>query len=195
MKLTIFALSSGGLFAQGFNYSESTSGDLSDNYLNPSVLVIETGSNILEGTLLGSSSDLDLFRLIVPAGLEITGIRLLSFTEGENTSFLLMMPGEQLSAPPSNSFSDPIGYTGISSGNVTSGANLLPTITLPGLNGLPPFFGVSSLQEGSYAGWLNETGAPSAYTLEFQAEAIPEPSTSAFIALFLSGLLFTRNRK
>ncbi|MGJ8725443.1 MAG: PEP-CTERM sorting domain-containing protein [Roseibacillus sp.] len=195
MKLIFFALSSGGLLAQGFNYSEATSGDLSDDYLKPTVLVIGDGSNVLEGTLLGNTSDLDMFRLVVPAGLEITGIRVLSFSGGKDASYLLMMPGDQLSSPPSNSFSDAIGYTGISEGSVTSGGNILPVITLPGLTGLPPFFGVSTLQEGNYAGWLNETGAASNYILDFEAQAVPEPSAFTLLAIISSGMLFTRNRR
>ena len=103
-----------------------------------------------------------------------------------------IQPGSQLSSAPSGSFSDPIGYSLIPASGV--GTNYLPTITLAGVNLAPPFFGVNSLAEGSYAGWLNETGPASTYRLNFVATAVPEPSSLSMIALYGMFLLSKRRR-
>ena len=164
-------------------FDEALSGDISDNYLAPTPFTVGLGNNILSGSLSGGTNDLDLFELIVPNGLEVTAIRLLNYnsTPSNNGSFLLLQPGNTLSIPPSNTFADPIGFSIIGSTNV--GSDLLPTIIVPGASTLAPFFGTSTLTSGSYAGWLNETGAAATYSIQFETSAIPEPSTSLFLAL------------
>ena len=181
-------------FAQTpFNFDESTSGDLSDAYLAPTPLTVGLGNNILTGALSGGTNDLDLIELIVPEGLEVTGIRLLDFEGGLNGSFLLVQPGSTLSAAPSNSFGDPIGFSILSPGGI--GTDVLPTLILPGVSTLAPFFGVDTLTAGSYAIWLNETGAASTYSLQFEtASTIPEPSTTVLVALATLSL-FSRRRR
>ena len=178
-----------------FFHDEATSGDLSDNYLSPTQLTVGLGNNILTGSLSGGTNDLDLFELIVPQGLEVTAIRLLDFEGGLAGSFLIMQPGSTLSAPPANDFSDPVGFTILSPGGV--GSDLLPTIALPGITSLAPFFGVDTLTEGSYAGWLNETGPSSTYSLQFEASsttAVPEPSAALLASLAALGLCTRRQR-
>jgi len=178
-----------------FNFDETISGDLSDDYLAPTPLIAGLGNNVLSGSLSGNTNDLDLYELIVPEGLEVTAIRLLEFDSAPSNggSFLLMQPGRTLDAPPSNRFANPIGFSILSSGGV--GSDILPTIILPGIDSLAPFFGVASLTSGSYAGWLNETGAASNYRLQFEvAETIPEPSTGLLICFAAVGLCL-RQRK
>lgn len=186
-------------FATGqavFNYDEAISGDLSDAYLTPTPLSVGLGNNILTGSLSGGTNDLDLVELIVPQGLEVTAIRLLAFEGGLNGSFLLMQPGSTLSAPPSNNFNssaNPIGFSILSPGGI--GTDILPTITLPGISSLAPFFGAETLGAGSYAIWLNETGPASSYSLQFEvANTIPEPSSSLLTALAVLSLCSLRRR-
>jgi len=191
---TIFLGSACLSWSQNLNYVESNDGDLSDNFNVPTILPVGLGDNFLQGTLTGGTNDLDLFRIVVPAGLEIFEIRLVEASGGGAGSFLLIQPGDNLSSRPANNFSDPIGFSILASGAI--GDDILPTLTLPGVVSLPPFFGQGTLTEGSYAGWLNETGAASTYTLNFrtQAVAIPEASTSLFCLTAMSFLCWRRRK-
>ncbi len=180
-------------FLSGFTYDEAINGDLSDAYTSPSPISIIMGSNVLSGSLAGGSNDLDLFRLDVPVGLEITEIRLLDLIGGGNASYFMLQPGSTLSSAPSNSFGDPVGFAAIGSAGV--GNDLLPTITLPGITSLAPFFGAATLTAGSYAGWLNETGAASSYSLNFIASPIPEPSSVLLLGVCAISFLSKRTRR
>ena len=202
MKLLVsmlFMVSSGILLGQSLNYDEAIDGDLSNDYTDPTELVVAAGDNFLRGTLTGGTQDLDLFRLVVPADLEVTGIILVEADGGGAGSFFLLQPGDQLSAPPSNEFNtgvNPIGFSILSPAAMAEGSDILPTILLPGIPSLPPFFGQETLDEGNYAGWLNETGAPSEYVLNFQtrAVAVPEPSVGLLFLPAIALLVGQRRR-
>ncbi len=182
--------------AAPFNYDEAFLGDISNDYLNPTSLVVDAGNNILTGALSGGTNDLDMFRLIVPQGLEVTAIRILEFAGGRSGSYLLMQPGNTLSSAPSNDPSTapgPIGFSILSSGAI--GSDVLPVITFASAPSIAPFFGAATLTEGSYAGWLNETGPASTYKLQFEvANTIPEPSTSLLAGLAAIALCGLRRR-
>jgi len=181
-----------GLSLGAFTYIESIDGDLSDDYLAPTVLNVVVGDNILEGTLDGGTTDLDLFRLYVPVGLKITAIMLESASGGgDGGSFLGMQPGSTLSSAPSNTFGDYIGYGLLSSSSI--GTDYLPVITVPTIAALPPFYGAESLESGDYAGWLNETGDSSTYRLNFVAVKVPEPSSLTLLTL--SGFFLAQKRR
>jgi len=185
---TLWALSA--LLSTSATYVESASNELSDNYLAPTPFTVEAGANTITGTLAGNGGDLDMVQLIVPAGLRVTGLFLEAFSGGNNGSFLMMQPGATLSSPPSSTFADPVGFSILAPTGV--GTDLLPSITFPSLPTLAPFYGASALEAGSYAVWLNETGAASSYTLRF--EAVPEPSTGLLTIAALAALTSRRQR-
>lgn len=192
IKLLLLSIGFSIASLDAFVHIESLDGDLSDDYTSPTVLNVTLGDNILDGSLLGSELDLDLFRLVVPAGLEITAINLVAASGGGGGSFLGMQTGDQLSSPPSSSFPGFIGYALLPASGV--GTNYLPNISPPPPYNFPPFYGASSLVEGTYAGWLNETGASSTYRLSFVAKAVPEPSSLTLIAVFGLFMLSKRQR-
>jgi len=109
-----------------------------------------------------------------------------------------MQPGDQLSEPPSNSNNraDPVGFSILSPAAMAQGSDLLPTIVLPGVPTLAPFFGQETLDEGTYAGWLNETGPSSDYILNFETRAVtvPEPSSVILLGFAAIGFLGYRCR-
>jgi len=189
------------IFAFGFSFSplyalshiEATDGDLSDDYLAPTIINITLGDNILEGGLDGGTTDLDLFRLSVPRGLEISAIILEAASGGGGGgSFLGLQPGSTLSSAPSNNFADFIGYGLIPASSV--GTDYLPVITLPAISTLPPFYGAESLEAGDYAGWLNETGDSSTYRLNFVATQVPEPSSISLLTVSCLYLVCRKRR-
>ncbi len=170
-------------------FDESLSGDLSDDYLNPNTFTFQQGSNVITGGLLGGSADLDLFSFTIPSGFELNQILVNSFFGGNNGSFLLLQPGSVLSAPPSNFFMDPIGFSIFNDTFVADGTDLLPIVT----NG-PPFNSIPTLSSGVYAAWLNEIDFPSLYSLDFVVTAVPEPHFVAQFTVLLSLFALRRNR-
>lgn len=176
----------------GATYVESIDGELSNDFVDPTPLVMDLGSNLLTGGLAGGESDIDLFRFSVPLGHHLTAIRILGFTGGGGGSFLGLQSGVELSSSPvpSASFPDPIGYAIISAADAAVDRDVLPTITSG-----PPFNGVATLPTGNYVGWLNETGIASTYQIEFVIAAVPEPSVAFGVALGVGGLLLGRRRR
>jgi len=135
--------------------------------------------------LTGGTQDLELFRLVFPLRLEVTAIRQIQATGG-GESFLILQPGDVLDEAPSyDSNRQAVGFSILSPSPSAQGADLLPTITLPRISNLAPFFGQGTPTEETYGGWLNQTGALSTYELNFETRtvAIPEPS-SFFLAAF-----------
>lgn len=94
--------------ASAANYSESGNGDLSDNRLAPTVLVLDPGSNTVFGTFgmgfsllpSGSSQDLDYLTITIPANYHLSGITLLSLAQGGANSFLGVQSGPVMTLQP-----------------------------------------------------------------------------------------------
>lgn len=173
-------------------YFESVQGDLSDDYVAPTAIILGTGSNRLVGSLAGGEADLDLFTLQVLAGSSITAINILGYTGGGNGSFLGLQFGSELSQnpTPSDEFFAPIGYAIITAADAAATRNVLGTITVG-----PPFFGAATLPAGTYAGWLNETGAASTYDIEVVVTTVPEPSALMLIAVAGAATAARRRRR
>lgn len=184
----VFALMVEGVRAQSL-WNESLQGDLSGDYLLPNHFLLSPGQNTITGSLAGLGSDQDFFTLRVPEGLVLSSIMINSYTTGNpfNVGFFGIQQGATLSSPPSVSFSEPIGY--VLFGTWAVGLDVLPTIVAG-----PPFDGERPLAAGQYAVWLNETGSPSSWQLDFttQVTAVPEPSVGLLAAATLSGFGFRR---
>lgn len=189
LRALLFAALSGPLSAA--TYVEAIDGELSNDFIEPTPVAMDLGSNLLTGGLAGGEIDIDLFRFSVPVGHQLAAIRILGFTGGGGGSFLGIQPGVELSSSPvpSASFPDAIGYAIISAGDAAVDRDVLPTITSG-----PPFNGVAALPAGNYVGWLNETGLASTYQIEFVIAAVPEPAVPASLALGLLGSLARRRR-
>lgn len=174
-------------------YDESLNGDLSDNYLAPTSIVLGEGSNLLIGQLNGGTSDLDLFTITVPAEMFLTSIRVMSYSGGVLASFMGVQPGPVLYASPFDyiraGMGEPvmvpdINYVLFGGEDVLDNTNLMTQLVV----GLP-LGGQNPLPAGQYAFWLNETRAMSNYTLAFQV--VPEPG-AAVVLLMSAGLLLRR---
>ena len=152
---------------------------------SPSRLDIEEGSNTISGTSLSDGFGARFVTLYVPEGLEVTELNILSYSSSATSggSFLGLQLGHTLSASPEDlqTNSDPINYILFSDSSM---GNLLPTLAVGN-----PLGGVSTLTEGAYALWFNETGPPADFSVEWVATTIPEPSAISLLAITFLGLL------
>ena len=174
-----------------FIYVESVNGDLSNDPLNPTLLVADLGLNSITGTSItpgpgATGRDFDYFTVTIPAGRLLDSI-ILSDYFGANLTFLGMMAGTPFTVPST----DPpatipprlLGWVHLTPGLI--GSNLFPTMasqTIPA-----PVIGFTApLSAGDYSFWLQEANTTTAnYSLAFNVSAVPELSTFALTNLVL----------
>gem|GEM_PF-2287768 len=169
--------------------------ELGEDFMNPMRFTVQPGENEFIGRLNGGTSDLDLFNLIIPDGLEISSLKVLAFSGGDTGSFLGGRPGPTLGASPFDFILGdamlPINFVLLSSVAVNSGQNLLPQFVVGA-----PINGAPTLREAEYSFWLNENTFASEYHFSFGVRPIPvpEPRSSALlmIAALGAGLRFRK---
>ena len=175
------------LRAQVFLHSESSSFDLSDDYLTPTSFSLSEGVSYLEVSV--NEFDRDLFNLVIPTGLQLDAIfpRNYGSANATNQSFFGFQANRlTLSTFPSGGFPDPINFALVGTDDLN--LDILPSMA--GATGLS-----TPLPAGTHAFWINETGIESTMTFEFQTSAVvPEPSSSALILLGVSLVGFRRTR-
>ena len=116
-------------------YVESVNGDLSNDGLNPTLLVAGLGLNSITGTTVtpgpgATGRDFDYFTLTIPAGLRLDSVVLSNYF-GADLTFFGMMAGTPFTVPPT----DPpltipprlLGWVHLTPGLI--GSNLFPTMS------------------------------------------------------------------
>ena len=172
-------------------YDESgPEGDFSDDYLNPTSVILGVGENLISGSVRGNPLDRDLFTLMVPEGMSLGAIHIINFSGAlEALSFMGAQPGEVLSDSPERFIQagqdptisvGPINYVLFGAADAATDRDVMPQLIVGA-----PMNGQTPLPAGKYAFWINETRALTSYTINF--EVIPEPSASALLIL---GLVF-----
>jgi len=152
-------------------WDETSNGDLSNNGLSPTLVVVSPGSNLVLG-LTGDSGqgvDRDYFKIIVPAGSTLTSIELLANTAvSVGVSFIGMQAGPQLTVTPSGGGAEQLLASG-HYGNDQIGTDLLPAIELGPAGPLP---------NGTYSVWVQDTGGPASYGFDFVLSAVAAPAAA-----------------
>jgi hypothetical protein len=170
-------------------WDESINADLSNDGLNPTTLSVALGSNIVNGTTgdAGSGVDRDYFRFTIPVGALLTSITVQpNTTVSGSSSFIALQAGPQVTVTPSGTgVASLLGFSHYGSADI--GNNLLPVLAASFLSGLP---------SGTYSLWLQETGGPVSYGIDFgvTAAAVPLPAAAWFMMAGLAGL-FSRARR
>jgi len=177
-------------------WNEAANGDLSNNGLSPTGITLNVGSNRVLGSTgnNGSGIDRDYFTFTVPAGRAVTAITLLNNTYvSGGASFIGLQAGPQITVSPSGSGADQlIGYTHY--GTDLIGTNLLPLIAHDYSNGLTT---------STYSVWIQETGGPVEYGLDFTLVPLPVSEdvpmlpgwTMILLGTSLFVLLWRRNKQ
>ena len=169
------------------NYDEAVSGDLSGDRLNPTIITLTEGSNLITAT--SASGDLEYYRLFVPGGKRLSAVVVVSNTS-PSVSFIGVQRGTQLTeSAPAPNVANILGYTDFGAGNGTIATDILDNMgTGAGAIGFTPPLGAAN-----YTFWSQETGAAATYTLDFQVTAVPTavPFPGAAVVLLGIALLAT----
>jgi len=134
----------------------------------------------------GQGVDRDYFKFTVPAGSTLTAIKLLPNTAvSGGVSFLGMQSGPQLTVTPSGGGQEQLIVLG-HYGNDLINMDLLPELKRSTTK-IP-------LPSGTYSVWVQDTGGPAEYGLDFvisapAAAAMPAPSSPWWGLLMLGVLL------
>ena len=199
-----FALTMAGSQAFALSYAESSSGDLSNSLTAPtSIGSLNLGSNLVSGAssaggvveIVGGAphfpnQDVDVWTIVIDAGHRLDAIVLTSFTFDNSAELLGPAPGDGAffgfetggqitdgAAPPSSLTGGAL--VGMLAG-ASQGDNVLDDLSAFNIANVgtfgPRFYG--SLYAGTYTFWYQEGPTDTTYTLDFEVNAIPEPSTA-----------------
>lgn len=173
-------------------YSESSSPDLSNNGLAPTLLTVSLGPNDVFGTTGKNATtgtvDRDYFTFTVPQGMELTAITVLPGTETLGTlgdSFIGMESGPEVTvSTAATTAAGLLGWYHYDTGDI--GVNILP---LMGTSGLGSTGFTGPLPAGTYSFWVQEASAGTVpYGLEFTV-ATPEPASWTMLLAGLAALV------
>jgi hypothetical protein len=149
------------------DYDEAIDGDLSDQRFNPTCFDLEVGINRLTATQQGTASgfplDRDYMTIIIPPGLVLAELRVTAYDNPTDPAFIGFQEGTRfVGAPILITAGDLLG--GHVYGDPDIGTDILPAMNaLPGVQGFPV-----PLPAGSYSFWLNQVGAQTTATFEFE---------------------------
>lgn len=168
------------------NHDEAIDGDISNDRLAPTVVLLTDGPNMVKGNFGRSPvpdvADLDYFTVRVPAGHRLDAVNLVDLNPGGANSFLGAQAGPQMTMPSTSHDPSPLlGWAHIYKNQI--GSDLLPAMSITG-----------PLAAGDYTFWSNETDTSAAwsYAFDFQvsalaeAESVPLPEWS--LILLAAGL-------
>lgn len=175
--------------ARSLVYEEAISGDLSEDPLAPTALVLDSGRNTISGMLDGVADTRDYFHFTLPQGQALSALLLIEWSDASlpfpipgNTGFHALHPGPTSAIPSGATAGDFLGANHVVA--LPSGTDLLPALASTPIAGtgftLP-------LGSGTYTYLVQQTSPnPTRYAFEFVV--VPEPSTAISLLLGLSVL-------
>jgi hypothetical protein len=158
--------------AHAFVYDETVSADLSGDGLNPTILSATPGINSL--VMTSGVDDRDYFTFTVPTGYLLSSIFHKSYDSLDETSFIALQSGSTITEPPRGANAgNLLGY--LHFGASTLGTEIIDDLAASGSSAPAAIGFTPPLSSGSYAFWVQQTGLPTQYALDFSLTAVPEP--------------------
>jgi hypothetical protein len=164
---------------------EVTNGDLSNDPLHPTPLVLHEGVNTVIGAVNGASDPQDWMAITIPAGLQLAQLILADYDSLDFVAFAGVAAGPAFTGDPL----DTASYLGYSHyGFDTLGEDLLPRMgAASGAQGFTPPLGA-----GVYTFLSQQLGEDSLYQFDFVVEAVPGPGA---VGLFAAAGIMTLGRR
>jgi len=157
-------------------WDESVDGDLSDDRLAPTSLVLSLGTNSVTATSMQGDREYVTFSLA--PGLSLSQLILVSYASVDLIAFIAVQEGSVFTEPPTmTNVANLLGWTHFGDG--LQGLDLLPDLGIgAGAIGFtPPLPGGTS-----YTFWMQQTGVNPA-TFQFDFIVTPAPPAAAAVAL------------
>lgn len=155
--------------AQGWD--ESVNGDLSNNRLAPTSITLGPTSTTVSAVT--GRTDLEYFTFTIPAGMTLNSILVSSWSGNDPTGFMGLQAGSTMTVDPdAPEVGDLLGWTHFGFLEALQGSNLVTQLG----DGAGAIGFDGPLTAGTYTLWLQQTGEPMTYTLDFSL--VPTPSTA-----------------
>lgn len=175
----------------GVLWNETNQGDLSNNWLAPTVATLvasEDGENILSGTTGddGTGIDRDYITVTIPAGAQLTGIILQDYFSPDFNMFMGVVAGTTVVNPEEATDQSVLGYALFGPSDL--GNDLMEELAVPRY---PGGGFIAPVGPGTYTFWIQQTGEPTIYQMNF----IVVPTPGALLATTALGLLAHRRTR
>lgn len=167
---------------------EVTDGDLSNDPLNPTPLLLHEGTNSVIGAVNAATDPQDWMAVTVPAGYQLSQMILGDYDSLDLVAFVGFAAGPQFLGDPLSTESY-LGYSHY--GPELIGQDLLPLMAAAsGAQGFTP-----PLASGVYTFLSQQLGEDSLYQFDFVVTAVPGPGALGFAALVGVRVARRRNRR
>lgn len=151
------------------NYNETTNGDISGDPASPLALDLAEGVNSLQAT--SAAGDIEYVTVTVPEGSQLDSVELASYTSEDEIAFAAVQEGSVFTEPPTGTnVENLLGYSHFGADDL--GDDILDNLA----SGEGAIGFTSPLPSGEYTFWLQQTGEPSTYTLDFNVSAASSPT-------------------
>ncbi len=173
----------------GVLWNETNQGDLSNDWLTPTVATLvasEDGENILSGTSGddGTGIDRDYITVTIPAGAQLTGIILQDYFSPDFNMFMGVVAGTTVVNPEEATDQSVLGYALFGPSDL--GNDLMEELAVPRY---PGGGFIAPVGPGTYTFWIQQTGEPTIYQMNFVV--VPAPGAMVMAAM---GLVVARAR-